>query len=141
MRSYAQNGGWPPATGWESTMETTTKITADQCRSNESYVSVTGVRFRIADLRPKFGYWSERTYWSAGVSPEGTPGRRAFGGPQVLERFGWLNADPVVIAAHPLAEAPVVELHLGDAIDIEGHGSWRVAMTGGWDSRPTIEPI
>lgn len=74
-----------------------------------------------------------------GFSPQGTPGRKTMGGPMIDDLFGWLNAEASVIAAHHIPDPrPVCPLVMGDAIVVEGYGTFVLTKPRWSDDAPLL---
>lgn len=89
-------------------------ITADSLTDHEYWVSCEW------DI-----IWNGRRY-SLGLSPEGRPARQVENGPLIGDRFAWISAQAVMIAAWYPPEPSRLVVEPGDTIIVEGHGKWLV---------------
>jgi hypothetical protein len=114
-------------------------ITADMVTDRGYCMVVSAVEFTFPSLDHKR---TASGRYSLGFSPEGTPGRKVYGGPEVTERFGWLNEQATVIALHPLGVTAVIVAEVGDILMVQGHGDF-VIVDGNWHThgRPMVEAI
>jgi len=84
--------------------------------------------------------WQGKSFTLA-FSPAGQPGRKVQNGPMHEELFGWLNEEPVMVAAVHVPDRRIVYIiEEGDEIVVEGHGTF-VVVPGNWDTngRPQVE--
>lgn len=81
--------------------------------------------------------------YQLGFSPEGRAGRKDFGAEPTTELFGWLNAEPVIIADPPMPTdiRPQVKIEDGDIISVAGHGNFEVSATGYRGVHPQLTAI
>ena len=87
---------------------------------DKDYAIVAKVRFRLPER-------AKHSDYELGFSPAGRAARKVFQGPLTEDLFGWMNECAAVIGLHAIPDdRPLIELHDGDEIVVEGHGTFVV---------------
>ena len=87
---------------------------------DRGYATTVKVRFQFPERAAHSDY-------EMGLSPEGRSARKVFQGPLTEGLFGWMNECATVIGLHHIPDSrPLVTLHDGDEIVVEGHGTFVV---------------
>jgi hypothetical protein len=116
-------------------MSYTTHYIKAAALEDRGYGTIINVIIKISDEKYTASY-------RLGISPEGDPARQEFQGPLISELFGWINAEPIMIALDPIIDyRPIYRMAIGDLIEIEGHGTLRLLPGCGYRPTPKVEVV